>query len=103
MNYDPNLTYCGRDATQTVRIVFGIWEYRKTIEVGVGGNCLGFDVIEAAIDAFYDKLFYESDSVPKLVLIHPVTGTELLHEDDEDRGPDWLRKLVISVEIVNIK
>ncbi|WP_249509223.1 DUF5406 family protein, partial [Escherichia coli] len=28
MNYDPNLTSCGRMAKQTVRLTFGLWEYR---------------------------------------------------------------------------
>ncbi|WP_244582464.1 DUF5406 family protein, partial [Escherichia coli] len=30
MNYDPNLTSCGRMAKQTVRLTFGLWEYRET-------------------------------------------------------------------------
>nr|MCD4237043.1 DUF5406 domain-containing protein [Escherichia coli] len=50
MNYDPNLTSCGRMAKQTVRLTFGLWEYRETFEVTVGGNLTGLDVISCAIE-----------------------------------------------------
>jgi hypothetical protein len=45
MNYDPNMFCCGRMSNQTVRFVFGTWEYRKTIDTVVSGNCQGLDVI----------------------------------------------------------
>ncbi len=59
MNYDPNLTSCGRMAKQTVRLTFGLWEYRETFEVTVGGNLTGLDVINCAIESLYATLPYE--------------------------------------------
>ncbi|SQM81178.1 Uncharacterised protein [Escherichia coli] len=56
MNYDPNLTLYGRMAKQTVLLTFGLWEYRETFEVSVGGNLTGLDVISCAIESLYATL-----------------------------------------------
>lgn len=53
MNYDPNMTLCGRLAKQTVRLTLGLWEYRQTFEITVGGNLMGLDVITCAIESLY--------------------------------------------------
>lgn len=56
MNYDPNMVNSGRTATQRVRLTFGVWDYRKTMDVLVRGNITGLQVIEAAIDNAYAEL-----------------------------------------------
>jgi hypothetical protein len=56
MNYDPNLVLCGRTAKQRVRLTFGSWDCRKTVEAAVSGNCRGLDVIECAVETVYDRL-----------------------------------------------
>jgi hypothetical protein len=101
MNYDPNLNFCGRMTTQTVRLTFAVWEYRKTVEVTVGGNCRGFNVIEQAVENVYDKLPnapHASES--KNMILTDESGDEL--DCDEDEG-DWLKNMLLSAEIIDIQ
>lgn len=104
MNYDPNLTCSGSMAKQTVRLTFGMWEYRKTLETEVGGNCTGLTVIDCAVGNIYDNLpenhygaaSMEMDAMDK-------SGDTLLCEDDEERGEEWLKDMLISAEITAIR
>jgi hypothetical protein len=52
---------CGKMAVQTVRLVFGEWEYRKVVDTVVGGNCREFTVIEQAVESVFDKLDLDND------------------------------------------
>jgi len=100
MNYDPNLVFCGRMATQTVRLTFGVWEYRKTIDITVGGNCRGLGVIEAAVENAYDQLPsapYASEA--KTITLTGVDGEEVDLDEDEE---DWLKNMLIAAEIIDI-
>ncbi len=109
MNYDPNLTNSGRTAKQTVKLTFGMWEYRAERTVEVGGNCTGLTVIESAIYNAYEELPKISDGMgsklPGIVLTRP-GGTEedgLSCTDDEDEGDDWLKDMLIGAEIIAIR
>lgn len=104
MNYDPNMTNSGRMAKQTVRLTFAQWEYRKTVEVVVGGNCTGLTVIECAVDNLYDSLD-ETDfgSVQLELEAMDGSGDTLCCEDDEGHGEEWLKDMLISAEIVSIR
>ncbi len=68
MNYDHNLVFCGRMAKQTVRLTFGIWDYRYETETVVGGNCLGLDVIDTAVEGVYDRLPEERHGLKYLIM-----------------------------------
>ncbi len=112
MDYDPNLTLCGRMALQKVRLTFGLWEYRKTIEVEVGGNCTGLSVIDCAVGIAHDQLEerksrfgterYSSYSV---ILMHDISAPdqELECSDYCLRGEDWLKDMLIAAEIISIE
>jgi hypothetical protein len=56
VNYDPNYTNCGRNAKQTVEMVFQQWDYTLTKTSVVGGNCTGIDVIRSAVNILDDEL-----------------------------------------------
>ena len=100
MNYDPNMTSSGRMAKQTVRLTFGCWDYRKTVETVVGGNCTGFNVIDTAVGRVYEELPEERGAV-YIVLER---GDDTLYCDaDEERGEEWLRDMLIAAEIVAIE
>lgn len=60
MNFDPNLIMCGRMVDKTVRLTFGRWHYRTTIEIVIGGNTNGLSVIESAVESAY----YRLDTIP---------------------------------------
>ena len=101
MNYGPNLVYCGRMATQTVRLTFGIWEHRKIMDVTVGGNCRGLDVIKAAVENAYELLpAAPHASESKTITLTDASGEDL--ECVEDEG-DWLKNMLIAAEIIDIR
>lgn len=102
MNYDPNLTYCGRMAKQAVRLVFGKWEYRVAMEVEVGGNCTGLTVIDSAVGAAFEKCWPDPDELPTLTM-EDKDGNTLSCDDGEDEGEEWLKKMLLSAEIISIR
>ncbi|MBA1147397.1 DUF5406 family protein [Ectothiorhodospiraceae bacterium WFHF3C12] len=105
MDYDPNLTTSGFMATQRVRLTFGMWQYRHTVEVDVGGNCTGLTVIDSAVEAAYDDLPYiesiDAARVAKIVLTDQ-EGDSLSVEDDDLKADDWLKDMLVAAEIVSI-
>ena len=104
MNYDPNLVFCGRMAKQTVRLTFGIWKYRKTVEVTIGGNCRGLNVIDAAVESYYDQLpDTEHASDCKRIFLQDENGSELESSDDEGEEEEFLKNMLISAEIIDIQ
>lgn len=96
MNYDPNMVHCGRITKQTVRLTFGQWKARCVKEVVVGGNCTGLTVIETAIESLYDKL-------PDKTLVMEDLDDTLECSDDEDRGEEWLKDMLVAAEIISIE
>lgn len=106
MNYDPNYTLCGRMAKQTVRLTFGLWKYRTSMDVVVGGNCTGLSVIEYAVELAYEQLssvpFFNGDTGgnDEMSVIH-IGNLQCM--DDDLRGEEWLKDMLISAEIINIE
>lgn len=106
MNYDPNLTLCGRMAKQTVRLTFGLWEYRETFEVTVGGNLTGLDVISCAIESLYATLPYEEvrdKRTGETDIMATINIGELTCQDEDLSGELWLAAMLISAEIISIE
>ena len=101
MNYDPNMTNSGRMAKQTVKMVFQTWEYMAVRSEVIGGNCTGFDVIGAAVGNAYDNLLTER-GIPYIEMMD-MDGNELVCEDDENRGENWLKDMLVKAEIVSIE
>ncbi|EOP1846985.1 DUF5406 family protein [Escherichia coli] len=106
MNYDPNLTLCGRMAKQTIRLTFGLWKYRETFEVTVGGNLTGLDVISCAIESLYATLPYEEvedERTGETDIMATINIGELTCQDEDLSGELWLARMFISAEIISIE
>ncbi|EFJ8857328.1 DUF5406 family protein [Escherichia coli] len=106
MNYDPNLTSCGRMAKQTVRLTFGLWEYRETFEVTVGGNLTGLDVISCAIESLYATLPYEetlNERTEETDIMATINIGGLTCQDEDLSGELWLAGMLIAAEIISIE
>lgn len=101
MNYDPNMTNCGRRAKQTVKLTFQQWEYKAEMEVSVGGNCTGMDVIDCAVGNAYERL-PEDCGYPCIDMADDDGGT-LRCSDDDERGEDWLKDMLVKAEITAIE
>ena len=99
LNYDPNIRW----ATHRVKITLGNRDYRTTRTVEVGGNCRGLTVIDTAVedlDRQIREAADEKDEHPEIWLTK--RGAKLLIEADTD-DEEWLQKLVIKVEIVDLQ
>jgi hypothetical protein len=111
MNYDPNMTLCGRMAKQTVQLTFAMWKYRATMEVEVGGNCTGLPVIDCAVGMAYDQLEQKpflNDQCKRdsyaAILMPSIEDDDVLEATDEElKGDDWLKDMLIGAEILAIR
>jgi hypothetical protein len=105
MDYDPNLTKCGRMAKQRVKLTFGTWHYRAEHIVEVGGNCTGYDVIGTAVNSLYWKLEEEAEKAEEEIefVLTAANGDTLSCDDDEQRDTDWLKDMLIGAEIISIE
>lgn len=110
LDYDPNFNLSGCLSCQTVRLTFGMWRYRLTLEVPVKGNLMGFDAIRAAVENVYESLpartVYDDrgrDEEMAEIQLQDPDGDTLRVEDDELKGEDWLRDMVIAAEIIDIE
>lgn len=96
--YNPNIKW----GKQHVEIVLKQWDYSKTITVSVGGNCTGFDVLEAAAGRIYDDLpkRYYGDEEYAYVVLERADGGTLECNDEEGRDEDWIKDMIVSARIV---
>ncbi|GAB0154388.1 DUF5406 family protein [Marinobacterium sp. BA1] len=101
MNYDPNLTLCGRTATQTVELTFQIWDYSKKTVHHVDGNLTGLDVFSAAVEEAYEGL--PTDFGCASLTLMNAEGVEMHCADDENEGYQWLKDMLVKAEIVDIQ
>lgn len=107
MNYDPNLNMSGRKSVQTVKLTLGQWDYRKEIIVEVRGNCSGLDVLRGAVNNAYENLkfvkckFARGGEYATVSLENSDSSLEC--SDDEIEGEYWFERMVIAVEIIEIK
>jgi hypothetical protein len=100
-NYDPNIHW----AKQRVRVTLGQWDYRTVIETTVGGNCKGFEIFDSAVCNAWESLLTRKifEDEYAYVELTRANGDTLLCEDDMLDGEDWLKELVIGIEIVAIE
>lgn len=99
MNYDPNVAR--NMASQTVKLTFGMWDYRREMLVVVGGNTMGLSVIRCAVGSAFDSLPVDKYEAAYTTL---TSGkNELLCTDEDGEGEDWLERMLIAAEITEIK
>ena len=95
MDYDQNLTMCGRMATQSIRLTFASGNYRRGVIVETEGNQMGLDAIAQAVSWVYDSL----EGRP----LELTDGEDTLFcDDDYDMGAEWLSGFLIGAEILSI-
>jgi hypothetical protein len=95
--YSPNIKW----GHQHVEVVLMQWGYSKTIKVDVGGNCHGMSVIDCAAGIICDQLYDEAEVDGAITLVlENAAGDTLLCEDEEDRGLDWIKDMIVSAQIV---
>ncbi|MCY1382142.1 hypothetical protein D9M69_701290 [compost metagenome] len=96
-------------AVQTVRLTFGMWDYRAVMEVKIGGNCTGLTVIDSAVENAYETLeqrgnYGSDDTYAVLYLAKPSAPDQVLEcGDDEGHGDEWLKDMLVAAEIVSIQ
>jgi hypothetical protein len=105
VDFDPNIIN-GENIRQLVRLVFGLWKYRTTIEVFVRTNRVGLSVIDCAVEEAYDFLEDADDGGPdeykRIWLVREYDGEKLCVDDEEDEGSDFLRNMLIAAEIISV-
>lgn len=101
-NLDPNLAYSWSRAKYTIRLMFGCWDYRLVKVVEIKTNMRGFDVAEAAVATMMEELWGDSDRCPSISLYN-IDGDILECDDDEDKGEEWLKELLIGYEIISME
>ena len=94
LNYDPNLLNV--NASQTVKLTFGKWDYRQQRTVVVPGNLRGFSVLDFALDHAYEDLVREGG----ILLLTNAAGSQVSCEDEDARAEEWLRDLCVAAEII---
>lgn len=93
-NYDPNLV-------QTVKLTFGMRDYRAEAETVVFGNCLELMVIDTAVESVYGNLPEDRYGVKTLDMKNS-EGALLQCCDEDGREEYWLKDMLIKAEIVKI-
>lgn len=105
-NYDPNEAE-RLDTVHVIELVFQYDAYTATETAEVGGNCLGFENIETAIDVVYGRLPEREYSGHPYAICHIVLtdkdGNTLEVEDDYAVGEPFLKELLVSARIVDVK
>lgn len=96
--YSPNIEW----GKQKVEIVLMQWGYKGKFAVEVGGNCRGMSVIDCAISILYESFLPKEgdDDAPCRFELKNRKGGKLLCADDEDRGDDYIKNMVVSAQIV---
>ena len=100
--YSPNTRW----GVHRVEIVLQAWEFRCVRVVQVNGNVRGHAVLDAAVDDLFESIenaaFMEADDGAGLVGLHLAdpSGKRMWVADDEDRGAEWLKGLIVGVRIV---
>lgn len=93
-SYDPNKRW----HPQTVVIRLQQWEYSKEMMVTIGGNCLGYEIFDAAVNKAIDGL--EKYAGVFFVVLEDDDGNTLTCADDEDRTEYWFKEMITGIEIV---
>ncbi|MEX0305640.1 MAG: DUF5406 family protein [Leisingera sp.] len=96
LNLDPNMNLSGRMSEKTIRLTFGMWDYRKTVEVKVGGNCSGLFNIKRAVDTAFE------DHFPGLIVLERANGDKLECTDSCEQETEWLAEMLVSAAVIAV-
>ena len=103
-NYDPNNCF----GMHTVELTFQSWDYKLVVSQKVGGNCKGFTILEAALQAYGDKLYEEQGENPTLILtddegntLETEAFTTCDGDDDEPDIEEFLSEMLVKAEIID--
>lgn len=106
LNYDRNIRW----AIQKVKITLGAGAYRAERIVEIGGNRKGCEIFDAAVEQLLDELRQEAEpgleegEADLMLLLKDESGDEILtYENEEDHPDHWLKKLIIGMEIIDIR
>lgn len=99
--YDPNIRW----SKHIIEITYQQWDYRLSVEVEIGGNLHGAEVLEYAISTHADDLFKAQGEDAVLVLRRPAadgSGDEDTLEVCADDGDleDFLTDMCVGLRIV---
>lgn len=97
-NNNPNNEW----GKHVVEVVLKQWKYQKAFLTKVGGNCHGFSIMETAVDNVYESLLNTQDDAGEVILTDD-NGDTLLCTDDEGREDSWIKKMVVSVRIIDFE
>ena len=112
-NYDPNISY----GDHVVRVHLQLWGYRGSVDVAVGGNCHGKEIIETAMEAISEAFcegdeegFVKNDINLKIESEYgsegPFLVTAILTDDngealEMEEDADDIHKRIVGVEIIS--
>ncbi|WYW02047.1 hypothetical protein Pori4_00175 [Pseudomonas phage vB_PpuM-Pori-4] len=99
LNYDHEQMgkfYTMGNCLQTVILTFASGLLRAEMQVKIGGNCTGWDIIDSAVGIAYDRLEVHNDC-PFIMM------GDTRVEDRDERGEEWLKSLLIGAEIIAIE
>jgi hypothetical protein len=82
-----------------VKVTFQQWEYKTTVTTKVGGNCKGMTILETAIGNIYEQMGDQGD--PDTICLKSPNGDTLYCTDDEQRGEEWLKDMVVAVTVTD--
>ena len=96
--YDPSVQW----AKQRVRLTLKQWAFTAVLETTVAGNCQGFTILESAVCNAWEQLptRRHGEFEYAFVTLTRADGETLECEDDELGEEDWLKSMVIGVEII---
>lgn len=103
-------SYGSGDRVHTVRVKLMQWDYSTEREVEIGGNTLGFSILDAAIDSIAEEIANEVEAGRHLVMTNPkgdklkldVSGL-LGPADNDEIDEEMIKELVVCAEIIAVR
>lgn len=102
-------SYGNGERVHTVRITLMQWSYSTVRGIEIGGNTLGFDILDAAIGSLAEEIALEVEGGKCLVLTNPAGDTlemdasSLLGWNDDEVDEERIKDLVVRAEIIAVR
>lgn len=101
-NYDPNI-YCG---SHRIRITLQMWNYVGHVELDIGGNCRGRDILtEPDFSMLDDADIKNNDCYMKYVEDTECFCFTLKNENGDicefNEDSESVNKMIVAIEIIN--
>jgi hypothetical protein len=116
-NYDTNLRLTfkvdgNNNPSHLIRVILGKLDYRASIDVEVGGNCLGWNVFDTAVDKAFDKVM-GGKTIAEFILTNP-QGDRLICElfteytdgtpaDPDEHAEYQFHNMIVGIEILDYR